>query len=201
MNRLKGIRNIVFDLGGVILNIDYQLTAVEFKKLGVSNFEDIFSQFKQSKMSDEFETGKISEEDFYQGIKKIAEVDFSFLEFKRAWNAMLLDLPKERISLLEQLSKRYRLFLFSNTNKTHYEEFKKRAGNSFDLVFEKAYYSHKFGKRKPDRTSFSTILDEHKLSVNETLFIDDSEQHINSASSLGIQTILIKEESITDLFS
>lgn len=201
MKNLEGIKNIIFDLGGVILNIDYQLTIQGFQKLGIENFEEIFSQFKQSQLSDDFETGQISENEFYQGIKTISGIDFTFEEFKCAWNALLLDLPKERIDLLKKLSQNYRLFLFSNTNQTHYSEFVAKVEDDFNLIFEKAYYSHQFGRRKPDSDSFLAILHENKLKAKETLFVDDSIHHIQSAELLGIPTLLIQDKPITMLFA
>jgi putative hydrolase of the HAD superfamily len=200
MKELEGIKNIIFDLGGVILNIDYQLTVEAFKKLGIDDFEEIFSQYKQSTLSDDFETGRITELEFYEGIKTISGKDFTFEEYKNAWNALLLDLPKERINILKKLSKKYRLFLFSNTNETHYKEFVTKVESDFNTIFEKTYYSHQFGKRKPDSDSFLSILKENNLIIEETLFVDDSIQHIESANLLGIRTLLIQEKPITELF-
>lgn len=200
MKELEGIKNIIFDLGGVILNIDYKLTVEAFKKLGIDDFEEIFSQYKQSTLSDDFETGRITELEFYEGIKTISGKDFTFEEYKNAWNALLLDLPKERINILKKLSKKYRLFLFSNTNETHYKEFVTKVESDFNTIFEKTYYSHQFGKRKPDSDSFLSILKENNLIIEETLFVDDSIQHIESANLLGIRTLLIQEKPITELF-
>lgn len=200
MKQLEGVKNIIFDLGGVILNIDYQLTIDEFKKLGMDNFEDIFSQYKQSVLSDNFEIGRISELEFHEGIKKISGVDFTFQESKNAWNALLLDLPKARIHLLKKMAQNYRLFLFSNTNETHYNQFVSQVSDEFDSIFEKTYYSHLFGKRKPNKDAFQTILKENNLQASETLFVDDSIQHIKSAESLGILGILIQENPIEVLF-
>ncbi|MDB9931827.1 HAD family phosphatase [Flavobacteriales bacterium] len=200
MKELEGIKNIIFDLGGVILNIDYQLTVEAFKKLGIDDFEEIFSQYKQSTLSDDFETGRITELEFYEGIKTISGKDFTFEEYKNAWNALLLDLPKERINILKKLSKKYRLFLFSNTNETHYKEFVTKVESDFNTIFEKTYYSHQFGKRKPDSDSFLSILKENNLIIEETLFVDDSIHHIESANLLGIRTLLIQEKPITELF-
>ncbi len=200
MKQLEGVKNIIFDLGGVILNIEYQLTIDEFKKLGIDNFEDIFSQYKQSVLSDNFEIGRISELEFHEGIKKISGVDFTFQESKNAWNALLLDLPKARIHLLKKLAQNYRLFLFSNTNETHYNQFVSQVSDDFDSIFEKTYYSHLFGKRKPNKDAFQTILKENNLQASETLFVDDSIQHIKSAESLGISVILIQENPIEVLF-
>ncbi|MDB9701874.1 HAD family phosphatase [Flavobacteriales bacterium] len=200
MKELEGIKNIIFDLGGVILNIDYQLTVEAFKKLGIDDFEEIFSQYKQSTLSDDFETGRITELEFYEGIKTISGKDFTFEEYKNAWNALLLDLPKERINILKKLSKKYRLFLFSNTNETHYKEFVTKVESDFNTIFEKTYYSHQFGKRKPDSDSFLSILKENNLIIEEILFVDDSIQHIESANLLGIRTLLIQEKPIIELF-
>jgi glucose-1-phosphatase len=200
MEDLKRVKNIIFDLGGVILNIDYQLTVTEFKKLGIHDFDEIFSQYKQSFLSDDFETGKISEMEFYKGIKKISGKEFTFDEFKFAWNALLLNLPQKRIDLLRDLSKKYRLFLYSNTNETHYKEFINKVEEDFNSIFEKTYYSHKFGQRKPDSDSFLTILRNNKLKADETLFVDDSIQHIQSADILGMKTMLIQENPITEIF-
>ena len=197
---LKEIKNIIFDLGGVILNIDYNLTVSEFKKLGVDNFDEIFSQYKQSTLSDDFETGKISEKEFFEGVEQISGKEMGIEQAKGAWNAMLLDLPKERIELLINLSKKYRLFLFSNTNETHYNEFITKVEKDFNSIFEEVYYSHQFGKRKPDTRSFLSITTENKLKLSETLFVDDSIQHLQSADSLGIRTLLIERLSITELF-
>jgi putative hydrolase of the HAD superfamily len=197
---LKGIKNIIFDLGGVILNIDYQRTIDEFEKLGVSNFETIFSQSSQNKISDKFEKGEITEMQFYESIKEISGVEFSFSQYQFAWNAILLDLPQERISLLKELKNKYHLFLFSNTNETHYKKFITHLESDFDMIFEKAYYSHLFGKRKPDKSTFTAILKENKLNPEETLFIDDSVQHIEGAESVDIQSVLLKGKSIIDLF-
>ncbi len=200
MVNLEGIKNIIFDLGGVILTIDYQLTVEEFKKLGVDDFDEIFSQFKQSSLSDDFEVGKISESQFYEGIKIASGGNFSFAEFQKAWNAMLLDLPQKRIEILKALSTSYRLFLFSNTNETHYNQFASLVSQDFDSIFEKCYYSHRFGKRKPDEDAFISLMNESNLVSGETLFLDDSIQHIHSAVSIGISAILVQEKPIEVLF-
>lgn len=199
MKNLDGIKAIIFDLGGVILNIDYQRTVDEFKKLGVPHFGEIFSQFKQSSFTDDFEKGRISENDFYEIVKAKTEVDFSFSEFRAAWNAMLLDLPPQRIEMLKKLSEQYRLFLFSNTNETHYNKFITKVESDFDILFEKTYYSHQFGLRKPDKIALQTLLEQNNLVAEDTLFIDDSYQHIESANSLGIRTLLIQEKPFFEL--
>lgn len=119
---------------------------------------------------------------------------------------MLLDLPEERLALLKQLKKEYRIFLFSNTNAIHLEAIsnicqKHHAFSNLDHYFEKAYYSHLFGQRKPNPKAFQTILQENQLIANQTLFIDDSLQHVTGAKAIGLQTIYLeKDKTILDLF-
>lgn len=197
---LVGIKNIIFDLGGVILDIDYQKTIDEFGKLGVIDFQTIFSQSNQNEISDKFEKGEITENEFYESIKEIAGVDFSFSQYQFAWNALLLELPLERIELLKKLKNKYRLFLFSNTNETHYKSFRTKVESDFDDIFEKKYYSHEFGRRKPDESSFEEIMNENKLNPKETLFIDDSSQHIEGAKNLGIHTFFYKNTTLFQFF-
>ena len=118
---------------------------------------------------------------------------------------MLLDLPKNRIDLLKKLRFNYSIFLLSNTNSIHISEFKKRIGdmryNEFYNLFDKVYYSHKIGFKKPEAKAFQLILEENKLSAHETLFIDDSPQHIKVAKKLGIKTHHLEDnEEVTTLF-
>ena len=121
----REIKNIIFDLGGVLLNIDYALTIKAFESHGVSNFEEVYSQAKQTDLFDKFETGKITENEFIEGIKSLIRKDIQKNQILEAWNAMLLDFPKERLSLLQEASKHYRIFLLSNTNETHITAFEK----------------------------------------------------------------------------
>ena len=202
---LKGVKNIIFDLGGVILNVDYNLTATAFKEIGVTNFDEIYSQAKQNQVFNSLETGDLSPEEFRDYIKDILPglID---RDIDNAWNAMLLDLPKKRITTLKNLKQRYRLFLLSNTNTIHITAFRKIISasfdeNIFDAIFEKQYYSSEIGLRKPNFDCFQFVLEENKLLASETLFIDDSVQHVEGASKLGIKTHhIIPEEDITTLF-
>jgi len=202
----SSIKNIIFDLGGVILNIDYQLASNEFQNLGIQNFDELYSQAKQNNLFDELETGKISPESFRNEIRKMSGLDISDTDLDNAWNAMLLDLPKERIDLLFELSKKYRIFLLSNTNIIHFKNFNYAIINSlgedvFLKIFEKVYYSFEIGFRKPNADCFQFVLDDAKLKSHETLFIDDSIQHINAAEKLGIQTIhLTNGNTINKIF-
>ena len=202
---LKGIRHIIFDLGGVILNIDYKLSAEAFKKLGANDFDELYSQAKQSELFDRLETGRISLNDFRNEVRRIFEATWSDTEIDSAWNAMLLDLPPTRIELLQELKKRYKIYLLSNTNQIHYDQYgrmlRERLGlNDLSEVFDKAYYSHEVGMRKPDAEVFEFVLNANAAEANETLFIDDSIQHIEGAKRIGLETYHLREEDILGLF-
>jgi len=193
---MKKIKYIIFDLGAVLLNIDYQKTIDEFKKLGVKNASEFYSKKKQINIFDLLECGKISEQRFVDEFKEITS-RASDAEIISAWNALLLDLPQNRINLLKRIRKKYDIFLLSNTNSIHINEFRKQIGETkylkFYNLFKKVYYSYEIGFRKPNKEAFQIILNENNMNPKEVLFIDDSPQHIAGARVLGIQTYHLKD--------
>lgn len=203
---MLNIKNIIFDLGGVILNIDYQKTIDAFESLGISNFDQKYSQAKQSPLFDDLETGRITPDVFRESLRLYLNTSVSDELLDQAWNALLLDFPEERLRLLGKLKKKYRTFLLSNTNAIHYSEYSSRLQKQFGIpnlssYFEKEYYSHEIGLRKPDPEVFEFVLNSNNLSIDETLFIDDSYQHIHSASDMGIQTVWLNNgKTIIELF-
>ena len=200
------IKNIIFDLGGVILNLNYQLTSSAFKKLGVKNFDNYYSQKEQVDLFNSFEKGLISSNEFVLSVQKILPKNISKNNIISAWNSMLLNLPQKRILLLKELRKSFRLFLLSNTNEIHIEFFEKQMQEAGQLetyynCFEKIHYSSRIKYRKPDKECFEYVLKENKLEPKETLFIDDSIQHIISARKLGINSYHLHEnENINSIF-
>ena len=202
--KMKNMKAIIFDLGGVILNINYQNTIDRFTKLGIKNISSFYSNKQQSNIFNKIETGEISEQEFLLRIRKKTN-KATIKQIKEAWNSMLLNLPKNRITLLKKLKQKYSIFLLSNINTIHVSQFKKILGNKkydeFYNLFDEVYFSHKIGVRKPDQKAFQLILDKNKLTNSDILFIDDSPQHIEGAKKLGIKTRLLKEsEEITALF-
>jgi len=191
---LAKTKHIIFDLGGVIINIDYGKSIRELQKLCKDQCNIEFSQKEQSHLFDLYETGNSTSAEFRDHLRAAYHIEATDEEIDAAWNAMLLDIPQERIDLLLALGRKYRLFLLSNTNAIHLECFNQIVARSFtipnlDSLFEKSYYSHLVGKRKPDAAIFEQILAENGLNREETLFIDDSIQHIVSADKIGIQTL------------
>jgi glucose-1-phosphatase len=190
---IKGIRHIIFDLGGVLLNIDYNLTEKAFIELGIVDFAQLYSQLKQTPLFDTWEVGKMSRQEFISELQKVSPVRLTEEQICTAWNAMLMDFPLRRLQLLQQLRLYHDLILLSNTNEVHEEAFDKilkdAHGANLGTYFDRVYYSHRIGLRKPSKEIFVRILEENGFKAEHTLFIDDSPQHVEAAKSLGIQTI------------
>ena len=191
---MSAIKNILFDLGGVLYHIDYEITIKAFEKLGIKNFHKHFSQQQQNNLFDQLETGKISNTDFIKEMKVLLP-NCTKEEIINAWNGLLIGIPKENIQLLKDLSKQYRLFLLSNTNLIHINQINKLLYEDYNLksldpLFDKIYLSHQIGRRKPNRETFEWVLKDAGILAHETLFIEDSIQHIKGANKVGIRTQL-----------
>jgi FMN phosphatase YigB (HAD superfamily) len=197
---------IIFDLGGVLFDIDYQKTADAFRSLGLRDFDAIYSQAKQDGLFDDFETGRSTPAEFRNKLRNRLKPGISDEQLDAAWNAMLLGLRKDKIELLGKLKNKYRLFLLSNTNEIHlkavFQMMQAEYGfPDLSAFMEKQYFSCRLGMRKPDAEIFEQVLQEQNLLPGETLFIDDSIQHIEGAQRLGILTHhLQKGQSIHRLF-
>lgn len=190
------MRNIIFDLGGVLLNLDFQRTFRAFDALGVKNFQQYFQQAYSNPLFARLETGACTPEEFYAGFRLETGLDISDAEIVDAWNAMLLDFREPAMQYVESLKKHYRIFLLSNTNQIHLEafreiHFRQFGHHGFDDYFEKAWYSHELGLRKPDAACFNEVLSRHNLDPLETLFVDDTVPNIEGAAKVGIQTCLL----------
>jgi putative hydrolase of the HAD superfamily len=191
---LEGIENIIFDLGGVILDLDVAPTNRKFEKIFGKDFkqlvdgrDDILDLFKQ------FEKGLLSAVDFRNTIRNATSVDFTDEVFDDAWNAMLLELNPNRLELLEKWHRQYRMFLLSNTNEIHITYFRgyllQHFGmNDLDAYFEKLYYSNEIKICKPELSAFRLVIDENRLNPDKTLFIDDTLVNIEAARQVGLMT-------------
>src|ERR1043166_1865383 len=185
---------IIFDLGGVIINLDQDRTLRAFKRLGV----DLDQINENHPIFKEFEIGKIDADGFRNQIRAISRKKIADNVINEAWNKMLLDIPAERITLLSQLRKQYRILLLSNTNTIHmdgiyqYTSAEFGAG-SFENMFDKIYLSHEIGMRKPDADTYKFILSENQLMPHESIFIDDSKINCRGAEEAGIRAIWAKE--------
>lgn len=193
---MSKINAIIFDLGGVIINLDTAATIAAFNQLSGKPFESIYTQLQQTPLFDRFDKGQINEQEFFAGLNEAMETQHEAAVLRNAWNAMLLDFPAHRLALLSQLKQNYRLFLLSNTNETHVQAFEAslletRGYPNLEPFFEKVYYSCRMGMRKPDTEIFEAVLTENQLCAEETLFIDDTIHHVRGAAQTGIQAELL----------
>ena len=194
---MEGIKHIIFDLGGVILNIDYTRPLKAFEALGLPKKDHFYSKQQQDNLFDQLETGQITEAAFVQAMQQRIP-GASAADILQAWNSILLDFPIRRLQLLQQLQLHYDLYLLSNTNEIHEKAFnlilQQTCGYpTLALFFDKVYFSHRVGLRKPDPRIFERVLQENHLQPFQTLFIDDSPQHIAAAAQLGIRTIHMQD--------
>ncbi len=184
------IRNIIFDLGGVMLDLDVNKTYRAFEAMGFSEVE-LSNNKKHRKIFWKFEIGELSPEKFCKNIEFVLGRKVPQKEIENAWNAMIIGFKSEKIKFLQEIDSTYRLFLLSNTNYFHEKIYSRMLAETFELsmsdLFEKHYYSHLLGMGKPDPEIFKHVLKENKLIAGETLFVDDSLKHIQSAQKLGIK--------------
>jgi putative hydrolase of the HAD superfamily len=193
---MKSIKNIIFDLGGVIINLDQQRTIYEFNALCDLPFESFYNSSTQSGLFDDLDKGTISTEAFFEILKKEIRYRGDIEPLIKAWNAMLLDVPEHRLDVLVNAKQQYSTFLLSNTCEPHIASFEEQlyldhGVKNFEDYFDKVYYSCRMGMRKPDKIIFETVLKQNQLLPEETVFIDDSEQHVKGAGTCGINAYLL----------
>jgi len=200
------IKNIIFDFGGVIIDISHKNVEDAFKELGVHNFKELFNKAIQTDLFQKYETGVISDQEFRDTLRNLTNLKVPDETLDDTWNQIIGEYHSHRIELLKLIRTNYRIFLLSNTNHIHFEyyikKFKKEYAFDFVSLFEKAYWSFKIGCRKPDAEPYLYVLRDSSLKPVETLFIDDSIQNITAAQKLDIKTIHLDQETdITKLFN
>jgi glucose-1-phosphatase len=193
---MSQLKNIIFDLGAVLIDIDYKKTENAFIQLGFTNFDEMYTQYTANEVFEKLETGKISNDDFYKTIIGLSEREITALQIKTAWNAILLNWRKNSVAFLKTIGKQYNIYLLSNTNAIHQEAFfeslKIETGiTNFNAFFRKAYYSHEIHLRKPNADIFEFVAKDAGINVEESLFIDDSHNNIKTARGLGFKTHLL----------
>jgi len=194
---MQNIKNIIFDYGNVVFHIDFTRVQQAWKQLGINNVADFYGHRQQDPVFNLLERGDISAADFRNRIREITNKPaLTDEQIDGAWNAIFLDIPEGNHDLLLKLKTKYRTFLLSNTNNIHFDYFNGYLKKHYNLdnndpLFEKTYFSHMVRKRKPEAAIFEQVLNENNLNPAETLFIDDSPQHLETAKQLGIQTFLM----------
>lgn len=186
---------LIFDLGGVLINLNLDRCIQRFKELGVQNFEDKLSNFGQKGFFLQFEKGEIGISEFCNEVRNLAAVQLTDQQIIDAWCLFLVDIPDYKMELLLKLKERYRLLLLSNTNPIHIKistagEFE-RFGLKMEDVFDKCYFSYDMKMVKPDAKIFEALLASAGVKPEECLFLDDGKKNIEQATKLGIQSYLV----------
>lgn len=194
---MNTIKNIIFDYGNVIFNLNFTGLQQAWNKLGITNAAEFYGHKQQDPVFNALERGEITPAVFRERIREITDKpELTDKEIDNAWNQIFLGIPEGNHELLLKVKDKYRTFLLSNINAIHYDYVHDYLKKEFDLdsnehLFEKTYYSHLTGKRKPESAIFEQVLQENNLNPAETLFIDDSPQHLETAKKLGMQTYLM----------
>jgi len=205
---MKKIKGIIFDLGGVILDIDYSATEKAFVEHGAKNFQSIYKQSDQAAIFDQFEEGYISASEFRSYVMNLLNLNLTEKEFDMAWNKMLLHFQKDRMDLLRHCKNQgLKIFLYSNIDEIHLPDVEIIAQRDLGLanyhsLFDKIYYSHHFKNRKPYTKSFEALCNDidknFHIKKEELLFIDDTIKHVHGARSVGLKALHIKSNLTTD---
>jgi FMN phosphatase YigB (HAD superfamily) len=197
---MQTFKNLIFDLGEVIIDIDYRQTIAAFQKLAVVDFSEVVSYAAQSHIFDLYEKGKVSTADFRNELRKFLKPGTTDKEIEDAWNAIFFDFPQHKIDMLKQLKSRYKTFALSNINEIHVttinEVAKEKFGEAdFGSFFNGAYYSNEVGYRKPEKEIYELILNKENLVADETFFVDDKHENVEAARAFGIHAYQLKDRN------
>jgi len=197
---MAAYKNLIFDLGDVIVHIDYPTSIAEFQKLALIDFKTIVSYSSQSKIFDLLDTGKVTAQQFRDELKKYLVPGTTDQAIDFAWNALLLDYPERNFKMLQNLKARYKTFALSNINEIHLATIDEVAKTKFGVenfasFFHKAYYSNLAGYRKPGKEFYELLIKNENINPAETFFVDDKEENIETAKSLGLQAHQLKDRN------
>ena len=202
------MKNLIFDLGNVIIDIDFDLTFREFSKLSsLYSWQEVRYFIKEKCIWENYEKGLVSDEKFREILRNELKIKASDYELDKAFCGLLQNIQPERIELLKDLSEKYRLFILSNTSNIHFQQverllFESAGINHFSDIFETVFLSFEIGKLKPEMEIYQQLLSQANLNANETLFFDDMLINLEGASTLGIHTkqIIPNQFTIIDFF-
>lgn len=190
------VKNLIFDLGNVLYDIDFDTMYAQFDKLGIPDFQNHFTLNQSDQLFFDLEKGLINEAQFCEGFNQLYHLSLKHDQVITAWNSLLVGFRKESMDWVKANHPSYPTFLFSNTNQIHYDyfipQFEREIGGNFEALFKTPYYSHHMGMRKPDPASFQYIIDQEGLIAGETLFIDDNEPNVIVAASVGLQVLYLQ---------
>lgn len=198
IRRMPKYDTLIFDIGNVIVDIDYIRPVAEFQKLTAVDFAEIASYNRDHKLFDTYEKGKLTEAAFHGELRRFLRPGVTDQEILDAWNSILIAYPEHKLQLLQQLKANYRVLALSNINETHVRELdrvaRERLGvTAFSDFFHKAYYSHEMGLRKPEKEIYQEVLRAENLNPARTFFVDDLAENVASALQVGLDAYQLTE--------
>lgn len=200
-------KHIIFDLGNVLLPIDFSAPVKAFAEIGLKDFDALYGKIQQSDLFNLLETGKITEQFFRDEMRRISGIAWTDQQIDDAWSTIILDFRKATFDMLEKLAVNESVYLLSNTNSIHFKRYNQQVVDKFrkgglSSYFKKAYYSHDIGLRKPGEEIFQYVLNDLSVKADECLFIDDHPDNIATADRMGFHTYLLSsDERVEDLFN
>ena len=197
MKHFKNITTLIFDFGGVLIDLDINQCILNFNRLGLENVEQYLNNFAQSGFFMQLEKGQISAAEFRNETRKLTPNKLTDTQIDEAWCSFLLEIPEEKLEMLIELRKKFRVVLLSNTNIIHFPNSEKllftNKGRQLSEYFDRCYLSYEMKMAKPDLQIFKNILASENVQPNECLFLDDGLKNTLQAQKLGIQTYLVNE--------
>lgn len=191
---MKDIKTVIFDLGGVLMDLNKQRCIDAFVRLGFTDIEEYLGEYEQKGMFMELEDGTISADEFHDKIRNHIGKPVTDQQIDDAFNLFLVGIPDYKLTMLLQLRKKYRVFMLSNTNPVMFEgripEVFRTQGLDISDYFDKFYLSYQLGATKPNPVVFEKIISDAGIQPNETLFLDDSRRNTDAAEALGFRTYL-----------
>ena len=190
---MDGIKNLIFDFGGVLINLDRNACRMAFEQLGIESIhESVLDDYRQKELFMQLESGNISTAAFRAGMRRLSEQSLTDAQIDDAWNSMLADIPSYKLDSLLELKHRYHIMLLSNTNSIHWQwavrnRFRYK-GLEVEDFFDRIYLSYELHMQKPDKEIFKYVLEDAGIAPEETFFIDDSVANCSAAEQLGIRT-------------
>ncbi|MEQ9218373.1 MAG: HAD family phosphatase [Cyclobacteriaceae bacterium] len=200
MIELSKIDTIIFDLGGVIVDLNPGAVIEKLSKhagVDLGPMDKMKEFIVSSPILIQYETGKSSEEQFLTDMNELLKANMSMEEFEEAWNLMLGNIPEKRLNLMRSLGQNFNTMILSNTNGIHERKFDEMVNEAtgeegMHSFVHLAHYSHRIGLRKPEASCYNYVIDHSQLKPERTLFLDDNRANITSAQSLGIQAVQVK---------
>jgi putative hydrolase of the HAD superfamily len=197
---MQEISNILFDLGNVIIDIDIHGAKERLLALLDHNIDQEKMEKEVETLIHNYEKGIVSTDFFIKGLIRFAQPGVAAQDVRQAWNSMLVDIPRYRLTMLEKLKQDFTILALSNTNPLHIEWVYNHLETRYGILdfekrfFHEAYYSHIIGYRKPNPSAFQFVIDREMITPGRTLFIDDYGPNIKTANSLGFQTVHLAED-------